>query len=197
MAYILLPVLTLLLLAGGVLVGAGGGLLSTPKGACCKGCGGKKACCDVGEPRKLGWLRNIQAARIRAAIVVETETRHAPPTWRATAIAGDCQTPEASSATAIAPFDIRLALAGGLAGGVTNLVLYPLDTLKTMRQSDATIRNMKVSYPSHPPTTTVPIGTSAHACAPAHVCAPVPSLTTTTTATSMPHPPAAPDRMHS
>lgn len=31
---------------------------------------------------------------------------------------------------------VRNALAGGLAGGATNLILYPIDTIKTMRQTD-------------------------------------------------------------
>ena len=39
-------------------------------------------------------------------------------------------------------FDFRLAFAGGLAGGVTNAILYPMDTMKTMRQSDPNINNM-------------------------------------------------------
>ena len=39
-------------------------------------------------------------------------------------------------------FDFRLAFAGGLAGGVTNAILYPMDTMKTMRQSDPNIKNM-------------------------------------------------------
>lgn len=34
---------------------------------------------------------------------------------------------------------IRLAFAGGIAGGVANGVLYPLDTLKTIRQSDRNV----------------------------------------------------------
>jgi hypothetical protein len=39
-------------------------------------------------------------------------------------------------------FDWRTAFAGGMAGGVTNLILFPFDTLKTMRQSDKRLNNM-------------------------------------------------------
>ena len=42
-------------------------------------------------------------------------------------------------------FDIRLPLAGGIAGGVSNGILYPLDTIKTMQQSDPSIRGMKAA----------------------------------------------------
>lgn len=34
-------------------------------------------------------------------------------------------------------FDWRLALAGGLAGGLANAIMYPIDTIKTMRQTDS------------------------------------------------------------
>lgn len=36
------------------------------------------------------------------------------------------------------PVGLRLAAAGGIAGGFSNLVLFPLDTVKTLRQSDPT-----------------------------------------------------------
>jgi hypothetical protein len=32
---------------------------------------------------------------------------------------------------------LKLAAAGGLAGGLANAILYPIDTLKTMRQTDS------------------------------------------------------------
>jgi solute carrier family 25 S-adenosylmethionine transporter 26 len=35
--------------------------------------------------------------------------------------------------------DIRLPLAGGLAGGTTNALLFPIDTFKTLRQTDKSI----------------------------------------------------------
>ena len=34
------------------------------------------------------------------------------------------------------PFYIVTAMAGGLAGGISNFVLYPIDLAKTLRQSD-------------------------------------------------------------
>ena len=37
---------------------------------------------------------------------------------------------------------LKIALAGGLAGGITNAILYPIDTMKTMRQSDPTLKSM-------------------------------------------------------
>lgn len=43
-------------------------------------------------------------------------------------------------------FDWRLSLAGGLAGGISNMILYPIDTLKTMRQSDPSISSLKVAF---------------------------------------------------
>jgi hypothetical protein len=42
-------------------------------------------------------------------------------------------------------FDLRLPLAGGIAGGFSNGILYPLDTIKTMQQSDPSIRGMKAA----------------------------------------------------
>jgi len=37
---------------------------------------------------------------------------------------------------------IKIALSGGIAGGMTNAILYPIDTLKTMSQSDRTIKSV-------------------------------------------------------
>lgn len=39
-------------------------------------------------------------------------------------------------------FDWRASLAGGLAGGITNVILLPVDTLKTMRQSDPSVKSI-------------------------------------------------------
>mmetsp|Transcript_1409 Transcript_1409/g.1547 ORF Transcript_1409/g.1547 Transcript_1409/m.1547 type:complete len:361 (-) Transcript_1409:14-1096(-) len=39
--------------------------------------------------------------------------------------------------------DLRLPLAGGLAGGISNALLYPIDTIKTMQQSDKSIKGFK------------------------------------------------------
>ena len=38
--------------------------------------------------------------------------------------------------------DLRLPLAGGIAGGFSNALLFPLDTIKTMQQSDPTLRGI-------------------------------------------------------
>ena len=38
--------------------------------------------------------------------------------------------------------DIKMSLAGGLAGGITNAILFPLDTFKTMRQTDRSITSV-------------------------------------------------------
>lgn len=37
-------------------------------------------------------------------------------------------------------YDWRLALAGGLAGGLSNAIIYPIDTVKTMMQTDRNLR---------------------------------------------------------
>lgn len=37
-------------------------------------------------------------------------------------------------------FDFRLPLAGGLAGGLSNAILYPIDTIKTIRQANPDIK---------------------------------------------------------
>ena len=39
--------------------------------------------------------------------------------------------------------DLRLPLAGGIAGGLSNALLFPIDTIKTMQQSDPTLRGIK------------------------------------------------------
>ena len=56
-----------------------------------------------------------------------------------------CKT-DFSAAAETAPFDLRLAVAGGLAGGLTNFILYPFDTLKTMRQADKSLVNMRAAF---------------------------------------------------
>eukprot|EP01041_Mallomonas_annulata_P002888 gene2888-5667_t len=40
-----------------------------------------------------------------------------------------------------AKVDFRLPIAGGLAGGLTNAILYPIDTLKTIRQSNPNVKS--------------------------------------------------------
>ena len=37
--------------------------------------------------------------------------------------------------------NMKLAIAGGLAGGLANAIIYPIDTIKTIRQSDSSIKN--------------------------------------------------------
>ena len=41
--------------------------------------------------------------------------------------------------------NLKLAFAGGLAGGVTNALLFPLDTIKTIRQSNPTIASTSLA----------------------------------------------------
>lgn len=43
-------------------------------------------------------------------------------------------------------FDFRLPLAGGIAGGISSAVLFPIDTYKTMRQTDSTITSVRTAY---------------------------------------------------
>jgi hypothetical protein len=43
-------------------------------------------------------------------------------------------------------FDWKLSVAGGLAGGITNSLLIPIDTLKTMRQADPTIKSIRAAF---------------------------------------------------
>lgn len=42
--------------------------------------------------------------------------------------------------------DLKVAIAGGLAGGIANAVLFPLDTFKTMRQTDKSIISLSSAY---------------------------------------------------
>lgn len=42
--------------------------------------------------------------------------------------------------------DLKVAIAGGLAGGIANAILFPLDTFKTMRQTDKSIKSLSSAY---------------------------------------------------
>ena len=73
------------------------------------------------------WLLLLASLRVSSSIThVGYLIRPAPPRITGTNI------------TTIA----KIALAGGLAGGVATGVLYPIDTIKTMRQSDPSLKSL-------------------------------------------------------
>lgn len=42
--------------------------------------------------------------------------------------------------------DVRIPLAGGLAGAISTAILFPIDTYKTMRQTDASITSVRTAW---------------------------------------------------
>ena len=109
------------------------------------------------SPQLYNWFARIKAkgdSNKRAGLAVVETDRVQRRLWRSVAsrsgkrygCGGKLDIKKSKPVAQAAPYDWRLAVAGGLAGGITNFLLYPLDTLKTMRQSDTSLNNMGEAF---------------------------------------------------
>lgn len=56
----------------------------------------------------------------------------------------DVRKPSSTSSRRL--LDVRIPLAGGLAGAISTAILFPIDTYKTMRQTDASITSVRTAW---------------------------------------------------
>ena len=88
-------------------------------------------------------VANVKNGAVSTAAVQSSDANAAAAAAVAVAVAVPSSLAEGGSIR-VRYETLKLAAAGGLAGGLANAILYPVDTLKTMRQADS--RNIQSAH---------------------------------------------------